>query len=110
MARVCGFPGLLSLQFILGGGLVSGDRTGDGKCTGGSAVSVRYVSSLLEKSGWCFIPVWVSLSSVASRLLAMLEASDPMSLGDVAVGLPALLGHSEFQVHIDDLEHRLLQR
>ena len=65
--------------------------------------------SLLEKSGW-FFSLQVASSSVASGSLAMLEASDPMCLGDVAVGLPALLGHSEFQVHIDDLEHRLLQR
>ena len=101
MARVCGFPGLLSLQFILGGGLVSGDRTGDGKCTGGSAV--RYVSSLLEKSGWCFIPVWVSSSSVASRLLAMLEASDLESLDDVmAIGHYGLLGRSAVQVYTDE--------
>jgi len=101
VARVCGFPGLLSLQFILGGGLVSGDRTGDGKCTGGSAV--RYVSSLLEKSGWCFIPVWVSLSSVASRLLAMLEASDLESLDDVmAIGHYGLLGRSAVQVYTDE--------
>jgi len=75
-----------------GGGVINIASLGDD--------GVRLVCSLLEKSGW-FYSLRVSSPSCDLGSLAVLVASDPVSLGDVlASGLLVLLGRSASQVHI----------